>query len=127
MSTTQTRADRFVAELAALKIPDPAAARSGLWLRAGVTLMAVGLILAVSGFFMSRGASDPRSQTDAVALGLAGIAAAVVGSAVFLRYSLTGFLRFWMARQSYDIALLADRLLERDLHHDAVSSDASPR
>ncbi|MGR7001017.1 hypothetical protein ACU686_28060 [Yinghuangia aomiensis] len=28
----------------------------------------------------------------------------VVGSALFLRYSLTAFLRFWMARQSFDLA-----------------------
>ncbi|XES00137.1 hypothetical protein HEP87_58420 [Streptomyces sp. S1D4-11] len=51
----------------------------------------------------------------------------MVGSALFLRYSLTGFLRFWMARQSYDINLLADRLLERDIHHDPTGNDAPPR
>jgi hypothetical protein len=37
----------------------------------------------------------------------------VVGSAMFLRYSLTGFLRFWLARQSYDLAQLADRVFEK--------------
>jgi hypothetical protein len=50
-----------------------------------------------------------------------------VGSALFLRYSLTGFLRFWMARQSYDLTLLADRLLERDIRHDLTGTDAAPR
>ena len=56
----------------------------------------------------------------------------IAGSALFLRYSLTGFLRFWMARQSHELALLADRLdrsagLEtgRDLaRHDLTGTDS---
>jgi hypothetical protein len=36
----------------------------------------------------------------------------VVGAALFVRYSLTAFLRFWMARRSYDLTLLGDRLLD---------------
>ncbi|MGW2520629.1 hypothetical protein ACWC09_27145 [Streptomyces sp. NPDC001617] len=124
---TDSRADRFVRELADLKIPDPAAARAGLWLRLGGTLMAVGLALAISAYFLTHNTQNPLDQRDALALGLGGIAATVVGAALFLRYSLTGFLRFWMARQSHDLAVLADRLLERDLNHDLTSTDAAPR
>ena len=127
MTSTETRADRFVSELAVLKIPDPAAARAGLWLRLGAALMALGLVLVVSAYFISHNTGDQLVQNDALTLGLAGVAASVVGSALFLRYSLTGFLRFWMARQSYDINLLADRLLERDIHHDPTGNDAAPR
>jgi len=127
MTSPEPRADRFVRELAELKIPDPAAGRAGLWLRLGVTLMAAGLILAGSAYFISHSTTDALVQRDALAAGLGGVAATVVGSAVFLRYSLTGFLRFWMARQSYDLAVLADRLLEKDLHHDLTSTDATPR
>ncbi|MEU6140489.1 hypothetical protein ABZ848_09035 [Streptomyces sp. NPDC047081] len=124
---SDSRADRFVRELADLKIPDPAAARAGLWLRLGAALMAVGLVLAVSAYFVSHNTQNPLDQRDALALGLGGIAGTVVGAALFLRYSLTGFLRFWMARQSYDLAVLADRLAERDLNHDLTSTDAAPR
>ncbi|MCX4614835.1 hypothetical protein FNV62_05210 [Streptomyces sp. RLB3-17] len=127
MTTTEPRADRFVRELAVLKIPDPAAARATLWLRLGVVLMVGGLVLGVSGYLVSHNTVDPLVQGDGLALGLGGICATVVGSALFLRYSLTGFLRFWMARQSYDINLLADRLLERDIHHDPTGTDAAPR
>jgi hypothetical protein len=60
-----------------------------------------------------------------------GIGSAVVGSALFLRYSLTGFLRFWMARQSYDLSVLADRLLDdrlkKDVHHELNGSDDASR
>lgn len=113
-AATDTRADRFVRDLAALKIPDPAAGRATLWLRLGIVLMLVGPVLAVTAFLMSRGTTDSLTQGDALTVALAGITASVVGAALFLRYSLIGFLRFWLARQSYDLTLLADRLLERD-------------
>lgn len=47
---TTDRADRFARDLAALKIPDPATARNGLWLRAGGALLLVGLVLGVLTF-----------------------------------------------------------------------------
>jgi hypothetical protein len=126
-SVPETRADRFVRDLAELKIPDPAAGRAALWLRLGVVLMALGLVLGVSAYLTSHNTSDALVQRDGLALGLGGIAASVVGSALFLRYSLTGFLRFWMARQSFDLALLADRLLEKEIRHDLNSTDPASR
>jgi hypothetical protein len=72
--------------------------------------MVAGLLLGASAYLTSHTTSDPLVQRDGLALGLGGVTAAVVGSALFLRYSLTGFLRFWMARQSFDLSLLADQL-----------------
>ena len=92
------------------KIPDPAAGRGGLWLRLGVALLVLGPVLAVVAYFLSHNTSDPLVQRDAIIVALVGVAAGVVGAALFLRYSLTGYLRYWMARQSYDLALLGDRL-----------------
>lgn len=123
-SPGDTRADRFVRELADLKIPDPAAGRARLWLRLGIVLMAAGLVLGVSAYLVAHNTTDPLVQRDGLALGLGGIAAAVVGSALFLRYSLTAFLRFWMARQSFDLAVLADRLLERNTPDDPAGTAA---
>ena len=127
MTQTETRADRFARELAELKIPDPAARRAGLWLRLGIALMVLGLVLGVSAYVISHTTTDPLVQRDGLALGLGGVAGSVVGSAVFLRYSLTGFLRFWMARQSYDLALLADRLSERGIHDGFANTDPASR
>lgn len=127
MTDTDTRADRFARELAALKIPDPATRRAGLWLRLGGTLMVLGLALAASAYFLSHSTTDPLVQRDALTLALGGVAGSVVGSALFLRYSLTGFLRFWMARQSYDLALLADRLSERGINDGFASTDPASR
>ncbi|MET9830788.1 hypothetical protein ABZ078_16030 [Streptomyces sp. NPDC006385] len=109
-SAPETRADRFVRELAELKIPDPAAARTALWLRLGGLLMAAGLVLGALAFPLAHATDNSLAQGDALAVGLGGIAAAVVGGALFLRYSLTGFLRFWLARQSYDLDRLGEKL-----------------
>jgi hypothetical protein len=104
------RAQRFVRELAELKIPDPAATRTTLWLRLGGLLMAAGLVLGALAFPLAHATDNSLAQGDALAIGLGGVTAAVVGAALFLRYSLTGFLRFWLARQSFDLDRLGERL-----------------
>jgi hypothetical protein len=124
MTITEPRADRFVRELAALKIPDPAARGAGLWLRLGVVLMVLGPVLGVVAYVIAHTTLDPLVQRDAITIALGGVAGSVVGSGLFLRYSLTGFLRFWMARQSYDLELLADRLSTRDTND---GTDPAPR
>ena len=123
MSSTETRADRFVRELAALKIPDPAAGRPRLWLRLGATMMVLGPVLGVTAYLVSHRTSSALVQGDAVTIGLAAVTVSVVGSALFLRYSLTGFLRFWLARQSYDLSHLADRAFEKEVSRDLTSTE----
>ncbi|KPM53985.1 hypothetical protein CcI49_03850 [Frankia sp. CcI49] len=125
--TTDSRADRFVRELGELKIPDPAAGRPQLWVRLGVVLMVAGAALAVTSYAMSHGTRDPLVQRDAITLGLGGVTAAVAGAALFLRYSLTGFLRFWMARQSFDLAVLGDRIIDPAAATPAVAPAAAPQ
>jgi hypothetical protein len=127
MMPTQTRADRFAREIAELKIPDPAAGRAGLWLRVGVTLMVAALVVEVTAYLISHDTGDAFVQRDAVTLALGGVAGAVVGAAVFVRYSMTRFLRFWMARQSYDLSLLTDHLYERSAPDGLASADPASR
>lgn len=105
-----TRADRFARDLAALKIPDPAAARHTLWLRIGALLLLAGLVLGALTYPLAHASDDPLAQRDALAIGLTAVVCAVVGGVLYLRYSLTGFLRFWLARQAYDLSELGDRL-----------------
>ncbi|MCX4094679.1 hypothetical protein [Nocardia sp. alder85J] len=115
---TEARADRFVRELAELKIADPAAGRSQLWLRLGTVLLVLGPVLAVAAYLMSHSTRDPLVQRDAITLVGGAIVLAVVGAALFLRYSLTGFLRFWLARQSFDLAMFADHLNHKEVDND---------
>ena len=116
--TIETRADRFIRELAELKIPDPAAGRPRFWQRLGVVLMVLGPVLGVTAYLVSHRTTSALVQGDAVTIGLGAVTVTIAGSALFLRYSLTGFLRFWMARQSHELAVLADRF-DRDAGLDA--------
>ncbi|WP_176611813.1 hypothetical protein [Actinomadura sp. WMMB 499] len=99
----ETRADRFVRQLAEMRIPDPSAGRARLWLQVGVVLMVAGLVAGVASYFLSRGTTDSLAQRDAQALGTAGICGCIVGSALYLRYTLANVLRFWFARLTLSV------------------------
>jgi hypothetical protein len=109
MTTTESRADRFARELADLKISDPAKGHPRLWQNAGALLMVAGIALGVVGYLVSQRTGDTLTASTAINIALGGLILAVTGSAIFLRYSLTGFLRFWLARQSFELTTIAER------------------
>jgi hypothetical protein len=111
MIESQDRVEQFQREIADMKLRDPATSRERLWLGLGVALMVVGLVLAGISYPMSHSTSNPLSQSDAITLALTGIACGVVGAALFLRYSVASFLRFWLARLIYEQKAQTDRLL----------------
>jgi uncharacterized membrane protein len=110
MTSAESRADRFARELSDLKISDPASGHPRLWQRLGAVLMVAGIVVGVVAYLISHRTTSSLTQGDAITIGLAGLTLSVVGAAVFLRYSLTGFLRFWMARQSFELNMLAERV-----------------
>jgi hypothetical protein len=111
MIESSDRVEQFKAEIAEMHLKDPAAGRDAQLLKGGMVLMLAGIVVAVVAYFMSHGTSDPLSQNDALTVGMIGIALAVVGGAVFLRYSLAQFLRFWLARLIYEQQAQTDRVL----------------
>ena len=113
MIESQDRVEQFRAEIADMKLRDPATSRERLWLGLGIALLVVGAGLALAAFLISHNTSDPLVQNDALTLGLAGITSAVIGGALFLRFSVASFLRFWLARLIYEQKAQTDRLLEK--------------
>lgn len=113
MTESGNRVEDFKQEIADMRVRDPATGRDRLWLRIGVGLMIAGLVLALAAYPLSNGTDNPLSQTDALALGLGGIAGTIVGGALFLRYSIAGFLRFWLARLSYEQQIQTDRIVDK--------------
>ncbi len=92
------RVEQFKADVAELKIKDSASGRDTLFLRTGGALMFIGSLLSFIAYLTSRNDKDPLAQGGHQTLGLFGVAIAVVGAALFLRYSLSGFLKLWLAR-----------------------------
>ena len=107
-----TRVEQFTAEIGDMKLPDTASSRDRTLLRVGVALMAVGVVVGVVAYFLGHGTTNPLQQRDAIVLSIIGLTVAVVGGMVFLRYSLAQFLRFWLARLSWEQQAQTDRLVE---------------
>jgi hypothetical protein len=89
-------ARQLLAEAGRLRVRNTG--RDRLLLRFGALLMGLGPALTVVGWFQSSQTSSPFNQNDAIVVALIGVSTSVVGVALFLRYSLGEFLRFWMAR-----------------------------
>jgi hypothetical protein len=96
------RLERFKGEMATLKIAEPAPERDRRLLWLGVALMVTGIALEGVAYNLSHSTTNALQQNDAIVVALAGVAVALVGGFVFLRYSLAGFLRFWLARMLFD-------------------------
>jgi hypothetical protein len=122
----ESRADRFARELRDLKIADPSAGHPRLWQRTGAVLMLLGIALGACAYLISHRTASSLTQGDAITIGLGGVTLAVTGSAIFLRYSLTGFLRFWMARQSFELNILAERVYATSANPNGKDAPRNP-
>jgi hypothetical protein len=109
MHQNPERIEQFTADVAAMKLRDPATGVDRLLTRLGVAGMAAGVAFAAASWFISHGTRNPLQQRDAIVLGLLGVTLALVGGALWLKATLAGFLRFWLARLCYEQQVRADR------------------
>src|SRR5690242_4090131 len=108
----QQRVEQFKQEIADMRLRDPSTARDRLLLRTGIALMAIGVGFTVVGYFLSHTTKDVLQQNDAQVSAMIGIAITIVGAALFLRYSIAQFLRFWLARLTYEQNHQTDRIVD---------------
>jgi hypothetical protein len=85
----------------------------------GMLLGVVGLVVILVCFMQSRGYSDIRNQMDVLILSLFGLGLTIVGSVLYIRSSMTRFLRYWLLRMVYEQRDLA----RQSAHLDAPSLD----
>ena len=104
------RAERFKAEVADMKLRDPATGLDRLLTRLGLAGLGGGVLMGVIAYFMSHGTTNPLQQRDAIVLGLLAVTLALVGGALWLKATLAGFLRFWIARICYEQQAQGDRI-----------------
>lgn len=106
------RVERFSAEIADMALPGGAGSRDRALLWVGVALMASAIVVVIVAYVISHSTTNPLQQRDAIVAALIGLTLAVVGAALFVRYSMAQFLRFWMARLSFDSHTATDRLVD---------------
>ena len=92
------RTEQFRRDLADMKIREPRVGMDGILLKLGLLGLVAGIVVAIVAYTMSHGTDNPLQQRDAFTIGLIGVTISIAGAALFLRYSLAGFLRFWLAR-----------------------------
>lgn len=101
MSGTE-RVEQFKAEIDSLRLPDPAPGRDRKLLALGIVLLVGGIAIGVVGYAPWRSSVQQSDQLDGIVIAIIGLSVTVVGAALFLRYSLGQFLRFWLARVIYE-------------------------
>jgi hypothetical protein len=114
------RMQQFDAELAALRIKGGSSATERLLIRLSALAMTVGLVAVC--LANTTIVSDGYTTTT----GLLGVGFTVVGGAVFLRYSLGQYLRYWLLRQIHEQRIQTDRLLGSGAAGTADGPDAHP-
>ena len=110
MTDSTQRIEQFKAEVADMRLRDPATGVDRLLVRLGVVGMVTGVCFGVAAWFLAHGTRNPLQQRDAVVVAVLGLTIAVVGGALFVKGAVAQFLRFWMARLCYEQQAQADRL-----------------
>lgn len=96
------RIEQFKAEIADMRLRDPTTAIDRLLTRLGLVGLVAGAGFAIAAWFVSHGTTNALQQRDAIVLSVLGLTLAVVGAALWLKATLANFLRFWLARLSYE-------------------------
>jgi hypothetical protein len=96
------RRQQFEADIAQVRVKTGGAAGEPRLIALGAVLMAAGVAVALIAFIISGSQSDTRDVLSSIIIAVFGLTLSVVGAAVFLRYSIGRFLRFWLLRLIYE-------------------------
>ncbi|MGA0262687.1 MAG: hypothetical protein ACO3MH_03730 [Ilumatobacteraceae bacterium] len=95
----EDRVQAFTEEIGDMKLRGAKGDRERVLLVVGALAIVVGVVLAVLGGFQASGTSDLGDQVAFLATGtLIGLALVIAGTALFIRYSMARFMRFWLVR-----------------------------
>ena len=107
------RLAEFQAEVDRLKIRGSAPTTEQRLMTIGIVLMPVGLLVVLIGWY---GASGTREVSEQIPYllsgGLLGLGLTIAGAALFVRYSIARYLRYWLMRLVYEERSSTDRIVE---------------
>jgi len=109
----QQRIDEFRSEIDGLKLKGSSGEGEQKLLLVGVVLVVIGVVLALFGAIqVGNSGGSPADQRAYMAQGsFVGIALIIAGAALFVRYSLGRYLRFWIIRLTYESRANTDRIV----------------
>ena len=114
MNDNDARIEQFKAEIEDLKLRGSSSEGEQRLLVLGVALAVVGLALAIyGGIQVMNSGGSPADQRAFTATGsFIGIALIIAGAALFIRYSLARYMRFWLIRMTYESRANTDRIVD---------------
>jgi hypothetical protein len=94
--------EAFEAELARIKAGNTSGPLDGRLASVGIVTVVVGAVVIVACYSQARTFDDLRDQMEVVVLALLGLGLMVFGSVLYLRNSMTRFMRYWLLRLIYE-------------------------
>lgn len=112
MNENPDRIAGFQAEIESMKVKATNGANESKLLVLGVVAGVVGLALAVYGGIMVQNDANEFNQRAFMATGsFIGIALLIAGAALFVRYSMARYMRFWLIRLVHESRANTDRIV----------------
>jgi uncharacterized membrane protein YidH (DUF202 family) len=114
LNDNEARIEQFRSEVDGLKLKGSSGQGEQRLLLLGVVLTVVGVVLAIVGA-VQVGASggSPADQRAFMAQGsFMGLALIIAGAALFVRYSMARFMRFWLIRLTFESRANTDRIVD---------------
>jgi hypothetical protein len=102
MTETTDRIDQFKTDMGEMKLKTTGSSKEGALQIVGAVLMVVGIVMAFAIYQSSQSQSDARDIQSNIIFAIGALCITITGAAMFLRYSLAKFLRFWLLRQMYE-------------------------
>ena len=114
LNENEARIEQFRSEVDGLKLKGSSGQGEQRLLVIGVILTVVGIGLAVLGAVqVGSSGGSPADQRAFMAQGsFMGLALIIAGAALFVRYSLARFMRFWLIRATYESRANTDRIVD---------------
>lgn len=112
MTATNERVERFKAEAGELNLKAGNIGKEAQLQALGVVLMVVGVIGTFVSFLSATGVTATGDVVEMVVLAIVFMTVAIVGAALFVRYSISKFLRLWLLRQMYEGQAHIDQVVE---------------
>jgi hypothetical protein len=111
-TSTTTRIDQFKSDIADMKLKTGTSSKEGVLQIVGVLLMIAGIVIAFASYNSSLNQNDARDIQSYTILAIGGLTLTIAGAAMFLRYAIAKFLRFWLLRQMYEGQAHIDQVVD---------------